>query len=113
MEKITRLEARRPFVLYVEFDDGVKGEYDMAEKTYKLRINTVARKPLQHDLDYIYANRDRDNWSGVGPWHGVRDMRPLVARKALGFHEPRPHRTRGERVLLISRGPLKGPATNQ
>jgi hypothetical protein len=32
MEKITRLEVRKPFVLYVEFDDGVKGEYDMRDR---------------------------------------------------------------------------------
>ena len=32
MEKITHLEARSPFVLYVEFDDGVKGEYDMSDR---------------------------------------------------------------------------------
>ena len=30
MEKITHLEARAPYRLYVEFDDGVSGEYDMA-----------------------------------------------------------------------------------
>jgi hypothetical protein len=32
MERIIRLEAREPFRLYVEFDDGVKGEYDMSER---------------------------------------------------------------------------------
>jgi len=32
VEKITLIEARRPFVLYVEFDDGVSGEYDMRDR---------------------------------------------------------------------------------
>jgi hypothetical protein len=32
VEKIIRIEVPRPFVLYVEFDDGVKGEYDMRDR---------------------------------------------------------------------------------
>ena len=32
MEKIVYLEVRPPFRLYVEFDDGVCGEYDMAAR---------------------------------------------------------------------------------
>jgi len=31
MERIVRITVPRPFVLYVEFDDGVRGEYDMTE----------------------------------------------------------------------------------
>jgi hypothetical protein len=32
MEKIVRIEARAPYRLYVEFDDGVQGEYDMKDR---------------------------------------------------------------------------------
>ena len=42
MERITRVEVRRPFVLYVEFDDGVKGEYDMSG-----RLNGPVFAPLR------------------------------------------------------------------
>lgn len=30
MERIVRLEARYPYRLFVEFDDGLKAEYDMS-----------------------------------------------------------------------------------
>ena len=32
MERIVKITVPRPFVLYVEFDDGVRGEYDMTER---------------------------------------------------------------------------------
>lgn len=32
MERIVHIEVARPFVLYVEFDDGVAGEYDMSKR---------------------------------------------------------------------------------
>jgi hypothetical protein len=78
------------------------------EKRWKERINTVARKPLRHDIEYT-DSRDRDEWQGQTTWQGVRDRRPMVARKTMGFHDPRPHRPRAERVLLVSRGPIRGP----
>lgn len=77
-------------------------------KTWKERINTVARKPAEHDIQWL-DNRDRSGWNGYTIWQGIRDERPLVARKTMGFHEPRPHKTRRERVLTISRGPIQGP----
>ena len=82
------------------------------EKEYKQRINTVARAPMRHDIEYI-DGRDRTSWRGFDTWQGIRDERPLVARKTLGFHAPRPHATRWERVLLVSRGPLRGPAPSE
>jgi hypothetical protein len=82
---------------------------DLGQKKYKERINIVARKPLRRDIGYI-DSRDRTAWHDFTIWQGVRDERPIIARKALGFHEPRPHRPRAERVLLIGRGPLRGPA---
>ena len=81
----------------------------LAEKTWKERINTVARKNVEHDLEYI-DNRDRDEWQGHEVWHGVRDRRPIIARKTLGFRDPKPDLTRRERVLQLGRGPLRGPA---
>jgi len=32
MSKIVKLAVPRPFVLFVEFEDGVHGEYDMTER---------------------------------------------------------------------------------
>ena len=32
MERIVHLEARPPYRLYAEFSDGVRGEYDMADR---------------------------------------------------------------------------------
>ena len=37
----------------------------------------------------------------------------MVARKVFGFHEPRPHATRAERVERTSRGPIRGPAPSE
>ena len=42
MERIVHLEVTRPFVLYVEFDDGVAGEYDMSD-----RLNGPVFEPLR------------------------------------------------------------------
>jgi hypothetical protein len=83
-------------------------EPKLGHKTWKERINTVARKPLNHDVEWLDGN-DRSEWNGHTVWQGIRDERPLVARKTMGFHDPRPHRPRAERVLLISRGPIQGP----
>ena len=81
----------------------------MGVKTYKERINTVARKRVEHDIKWL-DSRDRTGWNGYTVWQGIRDERPMIARKTMGFHEPRPHATRSERVLTISRGPIQGPA---
>ena len=80
----------------------------MGVKTWKERINTVARKRAEHDIEWL-DSRDRTGWNGYTTWQGIRDERPLVARKTMGFHEPRPHTTRSERVLTLSRGPIQGP----
>ena len=80
----------------------------LGAKTYKERINTVARQPRERDLKWLDGN-DRSGWNGYTTWQGIRDERPLIARKTTGFHDPRPHKTRRERVLTISRGPIQGP----
>ena len=84
-------------------------EMGVGEKRYKERINTVARAPRRHDVEYING-RDRTSWGEFTQWYGIRDARPLIARKTLGFHERNPHATRWERVRIVSRGPLRGPA---
>ena len=72
----------------------------------------MARNP--HDLDIAYLDsRDRTGWRDFSTWQGVRDERPIIARKTAGFHAPYPHRSRAERVLLIGRGPLRGPAPTE
>lgn len=88
-------------------DEARKGE-----KEWKERINIVARKPARHDVSWI-DSRDRSGWRTFTTWQGIRDERPMVARKTLGFHEPRPHATRAERVERVSRGPLRGPAPSE
>ncbi|MEM7245246.1 MAG: hypothetical protein AAF533_07865 [Acidobacteriota bacterium] len=81
-------------------------------KTYKQRINTIARTPMRHDIEYL-KTRDREHWNGHHQWRGIRDQRPMVARKTTGFKDRRPHRTRRERVLLVGRGPIQGPPPAQ
>lgn len=84
-------------------------EAQPGEKEYKQRVNLVARKPLRHDIGWM-EGRDRASWREFTTWQGIRDERPMVARKTLGFHEPRPHLRRAERVERLARGPLVGPA---
>jgi hypothetical protein len=68
MERIIRLEARRPFVLYVEFDDGVKGEYDMAD-----RLNGPVFAALR-DPSY-FARVELAEW-GAPVWPNGIDIAP-------------------------------------
>jgi hypothetical protein len=84
----------------------------LGHKTWKERVNTVARKPLEHDIKWL-DSRDRTGWNGYTVWQGIRDERPMIARKTMGYHEPRPHKTRRERVTTISRGPIQGPGFAQ
>jgi hypothetical protein len=81
----------------------------MGPKEWKERINLVARKPYRHDINWLDSH-DRSSWRTFTTWQGVRDERPLIARKVMGFHEPRPHATHAQRVETLSRGPLRGPA---
>lgn len=90
----------------------VAPQYAHGEKEWKQRINVVARQPDRHDIAYI-DSRDRAGWRDFSVWQGVRDERPIIARKSMGFHAPDPHRPRAERVLLIGRGPLRGPAPTE
>lgn len=87
-------------------------EKGLGQQEWKQRINVVARKPANHDIQYI-DSRDRTGWRDFSTWQGIRDERPIIARKSLGFHAPDPHRPRAERVLLIGRGPLRGPAPTE
>lgn len=93
-------------------ENAMEPREQLGQKTYKERINTVARGPLRHDLDYI-DSRDRWSWHGHTQWQGIRDKRPIIARKTLGFHDPRPHVPRHERVMRVSRGPIRGTAGQQ
>jgi hypothetical protein len=93
-------------------DSAAENQVRRGEKEYKERVNIVARKPLRHDINWI-DSRDRSGWREFTTWQGIRDERPLVARKVFGFHEPRPHIRRAERVERISRGPLRGPAPSE
>jgi hypothetical protein len=90
-------------------DSAKEPREQLGEKTWKERINTVARKKVEHDLEYV-DSRDRDEWDGHQVWHGVRDRRPIIARKTVGFDDRDPGLTRRERVQQLGRGPLRGPA---
>ena len=68
MEKITHLEVRRPFVLYVEFDDGVKGEYDMSEG-----LNGPVFAPLRDPS--FFARVTLAEW-GAPVWPNGVDIAP-------------------------------------
>jgi hypothetical protein len=68
MERITRIEARHPFVLYVEFDDGVRGEYDMKD-----RLNGPVFVPLR---DPAYFAQVRLSEWGAPLWPNGVDIAP-------------------------------------
>lgn len=68
MERIVRLETRPPYRLYVEFSDGVKGEYDMSE-----RLNGPVFAALR---DAEYFSRVRLDEFGVPVWPNGTDIAP-------------------------------------
>lgn len=68
MQRITHLEARAPFILYVEFADGVCGEYDMKD-----RLNGAVFVPLR-DPEYFSRVRLAD-W-GAPVWPNGVDIAP-------------------------------------
>ena len=68
MERITRLEVVRPHVLYVEFSDGTKGEWDMTQ-----RLNGPVFEPLR---DPEYFARVHLDELGVPVWPNGADVAP-------------------------------------
>jgi hypothetical protein len=68
MEKITHLAVPRPFVLYVEFDDGVKGEYDMSG-----RLKGPVFEPLRDPA--VFAQVRLGEW-GAPVWPNGVDIAP-------------------------------------
>ena len=74
-------------------------------KTWRERINTVARHP--EGKDKVYPQQyETPSPLEHHEWRGVRDLRPLVARKLVRPKKVR--KTREERVDIISRGPIEG-----
>jgi hypothetical protein len=69
--------------------------------TYRERINMITRKPLRKDR----AEAPRDQAERY--WRGVRDARPIIARKRTG--PPDEDRTRWEHVQEVARGPIRMP----
>lgn len=68
MERIIHLESRAPYVLYVEFDDGVRGEYDMKD-----RLNGPVFLPLR---DPAYFAQVRLAEWGAPVWPNGVDIAP-------------------------------------
>jgi hypothetical protein len=68
MQRITLIATRAPFVLYVEFADGVCGEYDMTD-----RLNGPVFAPLR-DPEYFARVRLAD-W-GAPVWPNGVDIAP-------------------------------------
>jgi hypothetical protein len=68
MERMTHLEVRRPFCLYVEFDDGLKGEYDMTD-----RLRGPMFEPLR---DPVYFAKVRLAEWGAPVWPNGLDLAP-------------------------------------
>ncbi len=68
MERIVHLEARHPYRLFVEFDDGVKGEYDMSD-----RLVGPVFEPLRDPA--FFAQVRLDEW-GAPAWPNGTDIAP-------------------------------------
>jgi hypothetical protein len=68
MEKIIRIEARSPYRLYVEFDDGVRGEYDMKD-----RLNGPVFEPLRDPAFFAQVRLDEH---GAPVWPNGTDIAP-------------------------------------
>lgn len=69
--------------------------------TYRERINMVTREPLRKTVpDGPRTAEDRLS-------SGVRDARPLVARKRV--RPPKPRVSRWDHVLQVARGPITRP----
>jgi hypothetical protein len=83
VERITRIEVRRPFVLYVEFDDGVKGEYDMKE-----RLIGPVFAPLRDPA--IFAQVKLAEW-GAPVWPNGVDIAPDALYERLKLSQAASH----------------------
>ena len=81
MERIIHLEARPPYILYVEFDDGVRGEYDMAD-----RLNGLVFVPLR---DPAYFAQVRLAEWGAPVWPNGVDIAPDALHDRLKARQER------------------------
>jgi Protein of unknown function (DUF2442) len=79
VERITRIEARSPYILYVEFDDGVAGEYDMRD-----RLHGPMYEPLR-DPAY-FAQVTLADW-GAPVWPNGLDLAPDALHERLATRE--------------------------
>jgi hypothetical protein len=75
MERIVRLEVRPPYRLYVEFDDGVQGEYDMSR-----RLNGPVFEALRDPAFFASVRMDE---YGVPVWPNGTDIAPDALHERL------------------------------
>ena len=83
MERITHLEARPPCILYVEFDDGVYGEYSMEN-----RLNGSMFIALQ---DPAYFAQVRLAEWGAPVWPKGVDIAPDALHERFAAAQGRAH----------------------
>jgi len=78
MDRIVHLEARPPYRLYVEFEDGVRGEVDMAQ-----RLKGPVFEALRDPAYFALVTLDE---LGVPVWPNGTDVAPdtLHARIVAG-----------------------------
>jgi Protein of unknown function (DUF2442) len=68
MDRILRIEARPPYRLYVEFEDGLRGEYDMTD-----RLNGPVFEQLKDPAFFAQVHLDE---YGVPVWPNGTDIAP-------------------------------------
>jgi hypothetical protein len=76
MERIIRVEVSRPFVLYVEFGDGLAGEYDMTD-----RLKGPVFEPLRDPA--TFAQVQLAEWGAPPVWPNEVDIAPDAIHKRL------------------------------
>lgn len=68
MDRIIRIEPRHPYRLYVEFEDGVRGEVDMSQ-----RLNGAVFEALR---DPVFFAQVRIDELGAPVWPNGTDIAP-------------------------------------
>lgn len=71
-------------------------------RTYRERINRITREPLRKEIPEPTHRTPEDR-----QWRGIRDARPIIARKRTFPRHPK--MTRWDHVKQVARGPITRP----